>query len=124
MGKICSLIKEPTKWLLGGMAAYGAGKVIGEACKYVPIGKKGPIVGACTVLGISGLALAAGDVAKDKICENVDKTFPYLEVVEAFYDTMREIRKAKEEVKAEVDAEKQEEEPEADENNDEEDVLS
>lgn len=92
MGEVVDGFKSPCKKIFGGMARIGAGALIGVALRYIPRDQLGPIAKLCAGIGISGLALYAGKISDEAICDSVDKTFAGLEVLEAIADGINEAR--------------------------------
>lgn len=90
MGELSDSIKKPVKIVLGCMASIGAGAVIGAALKYVPKDQIGLVGRICAGIGISGLAIAAGESSRAAIETSVDKAFAGAEIFEAVADGIKE----------------------------------
>lgn len=112
MGDVTKTVKKPVKIILGGAASIGAGAVIGLALRYVPRNQLGTVARLCSGIGISGLAMAAGEISRKAIEENVDKAFAGLEVLEGCIDAMNAVKQMKAEMKADAAAEEDDEEEE------------
>ena len=82
MGKIVNSVKKPVKFVIGSAASLGAGALLGYVMKNINTSGMRGLGKLCVGVGISGLALAGGNAAKNAMDKEVEKTFTALGFVE------------------------------------------
>lgn len=79
------ILREGTKLILGTMATAGATTIIDAQCAQALSTVDGRLKRMCCIVGIAGLAGAAGDVSASHISKEVDQIFNAMEAAREAY---------------------------------------